>query len=244
MLYAVVYLIFAEVIKHEFFSKLANEIVFSKICRLFDIDKLECRGSRHGILAGQTLTLLTSANNLASLATLINGDDLNLLEAGGAIEDSGGGLASVDQTALQVLNEGHGLLHLTELADLCVELLVVEGEVQCVEGVADQVNVLLLPVGVLLGNKDGKLLGLAGVEGNGLALGELLGEVGLRAHDVACGTTDVVLSGGQLGRGLWHDRELGVVNRLGLNGVRLRLSMKGRRKPTFLRTSSQMCSAQ
>lgn len=221
-------------------------LYFSKKCRLFDIDKLEGRGSRHGILAGQTLTLLTSANNLTSLATLINSNDLNLLETGGAlqtthhlgkngeliegklaIEDSGGGLASVDQTALQVLNEGHGLLHLTELADLCVELLVVEGEAQRVEGIADQVNVLLLPIGVLLGNKDGKLLGLARVEGNGLALGKLLGEVGLRAHDVACGTTDVVLSGGQLGRGLWHDRELGVVNRLGLNGVRSRFGMRG-----------------
>lgn len=221
-------------------------LYFSKKCRLFDIDKLEGRGSRHGILAGQTLTLLTSANNLTCLATLINSNDLNLLETGGAlqtthhfgkngelierklaIEDSGGGLASVDQTPLQVLNEGHGLLHLTELADLCVELLVVEGEAQRVEGIADQVNVLLLPIGVLLGNKDGKLLGLARVEGNGLALGKLLGEVGLRAHDVACGTTDIVLSGGQLGRGLWHDRELGVVNRLGLNGVRSRFGMRG-----------------
>ena len=220
-------------------------LYFSKKCPLLDVDKLERRGSRHGILARQTLTLLTSANNLTSLATLINSDDLNLLEAGGAlqtahhlrqnseliegklaIEDSGGGLASIDQTALQVLNEGHGLLHLTELADLCVELLVVEGEVQGVEGLAHQINVLLLPVGVLLGNEDGKLLGLAGVEGNGLALGELLGEVGLGTHDVACSTTDVVLSGGQLGRGLWHGRELGEVNRLGLNGIRSLLSMK------------------
>lgn len=220
-------------------------LYFSKQCRLFDVDKLECRSSWHGILTGQALTLLTSTNNLTSLATLINSNDLNLLETRGAlqtthhlgkndeliegklaIEDSGRGLASVDQTALQVLNKGHGLLHLTELANLCAELLVVEGEVQRVERIADQVNVLLLPVGELLGNEDDKLLGLAGVEGNVLALGELLGEVTLGAHDVACGTTDVVLSGGQLGRGLWHRRELGEVNRLGLKGVRSRLSIK------------------
>ena len=235
----IIFFIFASIHQACILTLVDMTFIFSNMTSshgyLLDIGELEGGLSRDRVFSGQTLTLLTRADNLTSLATLIDSNDINLLEASSALEtndhvaqsgelvegkltleDVLRGLATVYKAALQGLNEGHGLLHLTELADLGVQVLVVEGDTQGVEGVAHQVNVLLLPSGELFGNEDSKLLGLAGVKASGLALGELLGEVGLGTHDVAGSATDVVLGSGQLGRGLGNNGEASEVNGLGL----------------------------
>lgn len=165
---------------------------------LLNVGERESRLSRDGVLSRKTLLLLTSTNNLTSLATLLNGNNLNLLVASRAlqatnklrknielvegklaVEDSIRGLTALNQATLKTLDEGHSLLHLTELADLAVKFLIVDGDVERIEGIANKIDVLLLPDRVLLSGIDGNLLGLTGVESNVLALGQTLGEVGL-----------------------------------------------------------------
>lgn len=165
---------------------------------LLHVDKAKRRLTRNGILSLQALSLLTRANNLTGLATLINSNNLNLLRARRllqvhghllqhlelikrqfAVKDSLRSLLGRDQTLLETLNEGHGLLHFTMLADLGVKVFVVDRDAYGIEGFADEVNVLFLPGWELFGCEDRDLLGLAWVEVCALALGELSDEVGL-----------------------------------------------------------------
>lgn len=139
-----------------------------------------------------------------------------LVEGKLALEDGIRGLTTLDETTLKTLDEGHGLLHLTKLADLAVKLLIVDGDVERIEGIADKVDVLLLPDGVLLSGVDSNLLGLAGVEGNVLALGQTLGEVGLSGENGRGGTADVGLGSGESGGRLGNGGELGEVDGFGL----------------------------
>lgn len=173
--------------------------------------------TRDSVLAGEALLLFTGANNLAGLATLINSDDLNLfaaccllqvdehlIEDGKLIErqlpaeDGLRLLTALDKTSLQGLDERHSLLHLTHLADLSVQLLVVDGQVETIEGLANQIDVLLLPRGVLLGGVDCELLGLTGIVASALALGSLLGELSLSRGDARGSGPDIGADGCQL----------------------------------------------
>lgn len=173
--------------------------------------------TRDGVLGGETLLLFTGANDLTGLATLIDSDDLNHLAACGLLqvdehlledgelierqlpaEDGLWLLAALDKTSLQGLDERHSLLHLTHLAHLGVQLLVVDGEVETIEGLADQIDVLLLPRGVLLGSVDCELLGLTGVVASALALGSLLGELSLSRGDARGSGPDIGADGCQL----------------------------------------------
>lgn len=165
---------------------------------LLHVDKAKRRLTRNGILSLQALSLLTGADNLTGLATLINSNNLNLLRARRllqvhghllqhlelikrqfAVKDSLRSLLGRDQTLLEILNEGHSLLHFTKLAYLGIKVFVVDRDAYGVEGFADEVNVLFLPRGELLGCEDRDLFGLAWVEVCALALGELADEVGL-----------------------------------------------------------------
>lgn len=203
--------------------------------RLLNVGKSKGRVSRDGVLSLQTLSLLAGTQHVTGLTTLVDSDDLELLAARRTLqttphllegselvkgqfpsEHGVRGLLALDQTLLQALDERHGLLHLTQLADLGVQLLVVEGEAEGVEGLADQVDVLLLPLGVLLRGEDGDLLGLARVEGAGLTLGQLLGEVGLGGGDAGGGVADVARCGQQLRGRLGDLGEAGEVDGLGL----------------------------
>lgn len=139
-----------------------------------------------------------------------------LVEGQLAVEDGLGRLAARDQAALQVLNEGHRLLHLATLADLSVELLIVDGDGQTVEVLIDQVNVLLLPGRELLGVEDRQLLRLARVEVRGFALGQALGELALGRQNAGGGAADIVLGSSELQLRLGNCGELGKVNGLGL----------------------------
>lgn len=205
---------------------------------LLNIGKVERRLTGNGILSLQSLPLLTSTHNLTSLTTLINSNNLQLLGASNAlnsrnhlaedsefierqltVEDSLGDFLVDNETLLESLDEGHGLLHLAELADLGVQLLVVEGDADSVESFTHKVDVLLLPDGELLGRIDAELLGLAGVEGSLLALGELLHEVGLRGGDAGGGRAGVVKGCGQLEGELGDLGEAGVVDGRGLDWV-------------------------
>lgn len=202
---------------------------------LLDVAEDEGRVAGHSVLGLKALLLLAGANNLTSFATLLNGDDLNLLVSSGtlqttnhlskysefiegqlALKDVLGGLTALNQTALQALDEGHGLLHLTQLANLGIKLLVVDRDIQGIESLTHEVDILLLPSGILLGGEDSELLRLAGVESRGLALGQLLGEVALGRQDAGSSAANVGLGGRELVRGLRYFGEFGEVNSLGL----------------------------
>ena len=81
-------------------------------------------------------------------------------------------LFSAYQSLLEALYERHGFLHLAHLCNLRVELFVVQGcSVKCL---SYQVDVLLLPSGILCSSEDGEFLWFLGVEGDVLALVLLL----------------------------------------------------------------------
>ena len=211
-------------------------ILFYQVAKnLLDIRKLARRLSRHGSLCLQTLALLPRAKHIARLAALVNSDDLDLLGARRlgqdaahlgehielverqlALEDGVGLLLGHDETLLERLHERHRLLHLAELADLGVQALVVDRQVDLVKGLAHQVDVLLLPGGVLLGGVDRQALGLARVECRGLALAELLGEVRFERGDVGGCGAHVAVRCRQLRRRLRDVGEAGEVDRFGL----------------------------
>lgn len=200
--------------------------------------------ARHSVLGAQALPNLTSANdlavlananNLTRLAALVDSNQLNLLVTGStlqtayhlgenllliegqlAVEDGLGRLAARDQAALQVLNKGHGLLHLATLADLGIKLLVVDGDGQTVEVLVHQINVLLLPGREFLGVEDSQLLRLPRVEVRGLALGQALGELALGGQNAGGGAADIVLGSSELQLRLGNCGELGKVNGVGL----------------------------
>lgn len=173
---------------------------------LLHVNEAKCRLTRNGILSLQALSLLTRADNLTGLATLINSNNLNLLRARRllqvhghllqhlelierqfSVKDGLGSLLGRDQTLLEILNEWHSLLHFTKLANLGVKVFVVDRDAYGVKSFADEVNVLFLPGGELLGCEDRDLLGLSWVEVCALALGKLADEVGLRREDVGGG---------------------------------------------------------
>lgn len=243
-----------------------NKKTIRKLIYLLNVNKLERRLPRNRILRRNAFLLLPSPQHLSRLPTLINSNDLNLLGTSDpqqtthhlredgefvkgqlAVKDCLGLLLTLHQTLLQALHEGHGLLHLAEFAYLGVQVFVVEGDGDGVEGLADKIDVLLLPCGELLSCVDCDLLGLAGVEAKSLALGELLGESCFGRSDVGGGGADVVGCSREFGGRLRDLREEGVVDGFRLfNTKKLVLIHDSRDKEilTFLRTSRQMYSVQ
>lgn len=200
-----------------------------------NVNKPKSRLPRNSILSLQITNLLTSPHNLPRLPTLINSNNINLLTPSRPLKPRAHLpenrelierqlplkhrlriLPALHQSLLQVLHEGHGFLHLAVLRDLGFQFFVVDRDVDGVEGLADQVDVFLLPRRVLLGGVDGDLLWFLGVEGGGFALGQLLGDSGFRGCYVGGGCADVARCRGELGgwfRDVWED---GVVDARGL----------------------------
>lgn len=217
---------------------------------------LSNRGQSFNLLAGKSgtcLRTLIDSNNLNSLGAcelckVSNHvlEDVQLIEAKLAVENGLRALLVGNQFPLQLLHEWHGLLHFTELASLCLQLLIIDGKANLVKQLTDKIDVLLLPGGVGCGGVDSNLLRLLGVVSASLTLANLLSETSLSGgYARRCGAN--VGNGSRESIVLLRNvRERSLLNGLGLKRKVsfLSLTIVNFTERTFLRTSNQMYSDQ